>query len=379
MMVIAVGLSSYNLALFHLVNHAFYKALLFLGAGAVIHAVGDNQDFRKYGGLRAFLPLTYSVMLIASLSLVAFPYLTGFYSKDFIIESAFGQYNLSSFVVYIIASVSAIFTTLYSVKVLYLTFLSNPQGSLLNYRLAHEGNIFMSLPLIILAIFSIFFGYITKDIFIGAGTYFFSDNSIFIHPSNEIFINTEFGVPTLFKLLPFVFTVLFINLSLIKLEFKFNIEQFFFTRVNSMRIYSFFNQRFLIELLYNKYISGLVLRLGGETSKIIDRGSIELIGPFGLEKSLINFSNQLSKLDTGILTSYALYILIGFILYILVPVAISIESVCSIQIPLVLFVITLGGLSSLSTSSSRQKNSLNIPIVSLDNLTTGGKKYPDQA
>jgi NADH-ubiquinone oxidoreductase chain 5 len=73
MMVIAVGLSSYNLALFHLVNHAFYKALLFLGAGAVIHAVGDNQDFRKYGGLRAFLPLTYSVMLIASLSLVAFP------------------------------------------------------------------------------------------------------------------------------------------------------------------------------------------------------------------------------------------------------------------------------------------------------------------
>src|SRR3954470_23334284 len=73
MMVIAVGLSSYNIALFHLVNHAFYKALLFLGAGAVIHAVSDNQDFRKYGGLRAFLPLTYSVMLIASLSLVAFP------------------------------------------------------------------------------------------------------------------------------------------------------------------------------------------------------------------------------------------------------------------------------------------------------------------
>jgi NADH:ubiquinone oxidoreductase subunit 5 (subunit L)/multisubunit Na+/H+ antiporter MnhA subunit len=73
MMVIAVGLSSYNVALFHLVNHAFYKALLFLGAGSVIHAVADNQDFRKYGGLRPFLPLTYSVMLIASLSLVAFP------------------------------------------------------------------------------------------------------------------------------------------------------------------------------------------------------------------------------------------------------------------------------------------------------------------
>ena len=100
MMVIAIGLSSYNLALFHLVNHAFYKGLLFLGAGSVIHAVSDNQDFRRYGGLKAFLPLTYSVMLIASLSLVAFPFMTGFYSKDFIIESAYGQLFISSVIVY---------------------------------------------------------------------------------------------------------------------------------------------------------------------------------------------------------------------------------------------------------------------------------------
>ncbi|RYE13576.1 MAG: NADH-quinone oxidoreductase subunit L, partial [Rickettsiales bacterium] len=124
MMVIAVGLSSYNLALFHLVNHAFYKALLFLGAGSVIHAVADNQDFRKYGGLKAFLPLTYSVMLIASLSLVAFPFMTGFYSKDFILESAYGNFSFSTTSVYFIATIGAMFTTLYSVKVLYLTFLT---------------------------------------------------------------------------------------------------------------------------------------------------------------------------------------------------------------------------------------------------------------
>src|ERR1700722_11226491 len=169
MMVIAVGLSSYNIALFHLVNHAFYKGLLFLGAGAVIHAVADNQDFRKYGGLRPFLPLTYSVMLIASLSLVAFPFMTGFYSKDFILESAYGQFYFGGTVVYFIATIGAMFTTLYSVKVLYLTFLTNPNGPLVNYNKkgAHEGDIYMSLPLIILAIFSIFFGYITKDIFIG--------------------------------------------------------------------------------------------------------------------------------------------------------------------------------------------------------------------
>src|SRR6266568_1620739 len=192
MMVLAVGLSCYKIALFHLINHAFYKGLLFLGAGAVIHAVADNQDFRKYGGLRPFLPLTYSVMLIASLSLVAFPFMTGFYSKDFILESAYGQYYYSSTVVYIIATIGAMFTTLYSVKVLYLTFL-------VNYKQAHEGNIFMSFPLIILAVFSIFFGYITKDIFIGLGSGFFSDNALFIHPSHEIMLDTEFGVSTLFK------------------------------------------------------------------------------------------------------------------------------------------------------------------------------------
>jgi NADH-ubiquinone oxidoreductase chain 5 len=146
MMVIAVGLSCYNIALFHLINHAFYKGLLFLGAGAVIHAVADNQDFRKYGGLRPFLPLTYSVMLIASLSLVAFPFMTGFYSKDFILESAYGQYYYSSTVVYMIATIGAMFTTLYSVKVLYLTFLTNPNGPLVNYKQAHEGTIYMSLP-----------------------------------------------------------------------------------------------------------------------------------------------------------------------------------------------------------------------------------------
>ncbi|KAF2206126.1 hypothetical protein CERZMDRAFT_115910 [Cercospora zeae-maydis SCOH1-5] len=226
MMVVAIGLSSYNVALFHLVNHAFYKALLFLGAGAVIHAVSDNQDFRKYGGLKAFLPLTYSVMLIASLSLVAFPFMTGFYSKDFILD------------------------------VLYLTFLTNPNGPLVNYKHAHEGDIFMSLPLIILAIFSIFFGYITKDMFIGLGCY---------------------------------------------------------------NIFSFFNQRFLIEMFYNKYITDFVLKLGGQTTKVLDKGSIELLGPYGLEKGLIVLSKNISKLDTGVITSYALYILVGLTSYMILP------------------------------------------------------------
>jgi len=319
MMVIAVGLSSYNVALFHLVNHAFYKALLFLGAGAVIHAVADNQDFRKYGGLRPFLPLTYSVMLIASLSLVAFPFMTGFYSKDFILESAYGQFYFSGTVVYYIATIGAMFTTLYSVKVLYLTFLTNPNGPSANYSIAHEGDIFMSLPLIILAVFSIFFGYITKDIFIGLGSGFYGDNSLFIHPTHEIMLDTEFAVPTIFKLLPLIFTVTLSVSAIVISEFlpKLLIS-FKFSRLG-YNIFGFFNQRFYIELFYNKYITGLILDMGGQTTKVIDKGSVELLGPYGLEKGLINLSRNIASLDTGVITSYALYILIGFIFYFLIP------------------------------------------------------------
>lgn len=315
MMVIAVGLSCYTVALFHLVNHAFYKALLFLGAGSVIHAVADNQDFRKYGGLRPFLPLTYSVMLIASLSLVAFPFMTGFYSKDFILESAYGQFHFSSTVVYIIATIGAMFTTLYSVKVLYLTFLTNPNGPLINYKKAHEGDIFMSLPLMILAVFSIFFGFITKDMFIGLGSGFFADNALFIHPSHEIMLDTEFGVPTLFKLLPLVFTISLSIISIILSEFLPTVLIYFkLTRVG-YNIFSFFNQRFLIELFYNKYVTGLVLNLGGQTTKVLDKGSVEYIGPYGLQNGLLSISRNLNNLNTGVITSYALFIVVGLIFY----------------------------------------------------------------
>lgn len=344
MMVIAIGLSSYNVAIFHLVNHAFYKGLLFLGAGAVIHAVADNQDFRKYGGLRAFLPLTYSVMLIASLSLVAFPFMTGFYSKDFIIESAYGQFCFSSTVVYFISTIGAMFTTLYSVKVLYLTFLTNPNGPIVNYKHAHEGDIFMSTPLIILAIFSIFFGYITKDIFIGLGSDFFADNSIFIHPSHEIMLDTEFAVPTLFKILPLVFTV---SLSLISIIFSEYIPKaliYFKLSRLGYNIFSFFNQRFLVELFYNRYITDFVLKLGGQTTKVIDKGSIELVGPFGLEKGLVMLSKNIANLDTGVITSYALYILVGLTFYMLIPYLYTVDNN--------LLIITIFALLSLTRKKS---------------------------
>jgi len=332
MMVIAVGLSSYNVALFHLINHAFYKGLLFLAAGSVIHAVGDNQDFRKYGGLRLFLPLTYSVMVIASLSLVAFPFMTGFYSKDFILESAYGQFYFSSISVYIIAVIAAVFTTLYSVKVLYLTFLTNPNGPIKSYKIAHESDIYMSLPLIILALFSVFFGFLTKDIFIGLGTGFFIDNSLYINPYHEITIETEFAVPILFKILPLICTVFFTFLSILYSEVLPNkLIGFKLSRIG-YNIFGFFSQRFLIEFFYNKYITNKILMIGGETTKIVDKGSIEYLGPFGLEVGLLNLSKNISKLDSGVITSYALYILSGLFIYIFISSLMIVQNIILVMV-----------------------------------------------
>jgi NADH-ubiquinone oxidoreductase chain 5 len=253
------------------------------------------------------------------MSLVAIPFMTGFYSKDFILESAYGQYHLSSIIVYFIATIGAIFTTLYSVKILYLTFLSNPNGPLVNYKQghgAHEGDIYMSIPLILLAIFSIFFGYITKDIFLGLGSDFFSDNSLFIHPIHEIMLDTEFAVPTLFKLLPLVFTIMFSLISILFTEFYPKLLISFKLSNIGYNLFGFFNQRFLIESFYNRYISGIVLKLGGQTVKVMDKGSVEIFGPFGLERKLTSLSKSINALSTGVVTSYALYILIGLIFYI---------------------------------------------------------------
>ena len=317
MMVIAIGLSSYNVALFHLINHAFYKGLLFLGAGAVIHAVADNQDLRKYGGLIHWLPLTYSVILIASLSLVAFPFMTVFYSKDLILESSYGQYHFHSIAVYFIAVIGAIFTTLYSVKILYLTFIANPNGSLNYYKNAHEGNIYMSIPLVILAIFSIYFGFLTKDIYVGLGSGFFNNNSIFIHPMHEILISAEFGISKFIKLLPFFLTVIATVSAIIVFEFYPYLTNNFKLSNLGYNIFGFFNQRLLIELFYNKYLVNLILKLGGQTTKVLDKGSIELVGPFGAEKLLLWIGKSINRLSTGIVTNYALYIIIGFIVYLM--------------------------------------------------------------
>ena len=192
-MMMAIGLSQYNVALFHVVNHAFFKALLFLSAGAVIHSFSDQQDIRKMGGLIKFLPFTYSIMLIGTLSLLATPFLTGFYSKDLIIELAYGHYSFKGMYAYILGSLTAGITAFYSFRLISLVFLTTPNGNKQSYLNSHESDKFIIIPLIILSLFSIFFGFICSDMFTGIGSDFFG-NSLFIHPNNIILIEAEFSI-----------------------------------------------------------------------------------------------------------------------------------------------------------------------------------------
>jgi len=171
-MVFAAGLSSYSVSIFHLSNHAFFKALLFLGAGSVIHAMGDEQDMRKMGGLVKILPLTYSAMVIGSLALMGFPFLTGFYSKDVILEIAFGSFTIEGRFVHTLGTLAAFFTAYYSTRLLAMTYLRPANGNKFYYEHAYESPFAMAFPLIILSFGSIFIGYLSRDMMIGLGTDF---------------------------------------------------------------------------------------------------------------------------------------------------------------------------------------------------------------
>jgi len=188
--VFAAGLSCYSVSIFHLANHAFFKALLFLGAGSVIHAIADEQDMRKRGGLIKRLPLTYTVIIVGSLALIGFPFLTGFYSKDVILELAYGSFTVEGRFVHTLGVFAAFFTAYYSTRLLAITFLRPANGLRVHYSNAHEGSFARSFPLVLLSFASLFVGYVNRDIIIGLGTDFWG-NALFTRPSEQYFVEAE--------------------------------------------------------------------------------------------------------------------------------------------------------------------------------------------
>jgi NADH-ubiquinone oxidoreductase chain 5 len=290
-----------------------YKAGLFLAAGSVLHAMGDQQDFRRFGGLVQILPLTYVVILIASLSLAAFPWLSGYYSKDLIIELAYGSYSTLGYLVYLLSVVAACFTMLYSVKLIYLTFLSYPQGPKGNYEKAHESPWVMSVPLIILGILSVYLGNISKDFFVGLGSQGLG-NSVYTHPNHVILIDTEFGVPIEYKLLPLILSIILGSIAMYMFERRSSLLLSISLTRWGQDMYRFFNQRYWFELIYNKTIVKGVLRIGYVTNTVLDRGVFELIGPRGAVADIYKIGYFFDTFDSGSIARYGFVMFSGLLL-----------------------------------------------------------------
>lgn len=303
-MVFACGLSSYDLGLFHLSNHAFFKALLFLGAGSVIHAMADEQDIRRMGGLRRILPFSYSVMVIGSLALVGFPFLTGFYSKDAILEVAYAKYTVEGHFSYVLGVLAAFCTSFYSTRLLFLVFLSEPNGSRLVIINAKEGSWLMGLPLFILSILTIVLGFMTRDLFIGFGTHFWG-TAIFILPQNYTLVDIEF-IPLFYKLLPLLISIS--GASFAYALYSFGLKFFYRVKTDNSSfraLYNFLVKKWYFDRIYNEIFVQSILYFSYDfIYKDLDRGLIEKIGPLGVIETCSNISKLALLLQTGLLSHY---------------------------------------------------------------------------
>jgi NADH-ubiquinone oxidoreductase chain 5 len=311
-MIFACGLSNYLLSFYHLLTHACFKALLFLCAGSIIHAVSDEQDMRRLGGLRQLLPFTYTMMLIGSFALIGFPFFAGFYSKDLIIEASAGSFSFGSNFIYWVATLAAIFTTIYSTRLLFLTFLEIPNGYRCFYFTIHEAPFFMAVPLFLLAILSIFSGFLFSDIFGILGNFFFG-NSIFVLPQNFILIEVEF-FPRYIKIIPIVLSCFGFGGTLyLYFYFKF----FLYTlKLNFFSLYIFLVKKWFFDIIYNKLIVKPFFSFCyTKIYMVLDKGVLEIFGPFGLKILFNHFSKQVHILHTNILYQYFCFFLFGFLIF----------------------------------------------------------------
>nr|CAD2223006.1 nad5 [Tethya minuta] len=296
-MVMICGLSNYSVSLFHLVNHAFFKALLFLSAGSVIHAVSDEQDMRKMGGLIKSIPLTYTMILIGSLSLMGFPYLAGFYSKDLILELAYDKYYI--IFAYWLGVFSALLTAFYSIRLIYLTFIMDSNSRKEDLLKVHESSWSIIIPLLLLAFGSIFVGYLGKEIMLS-------------NVVSPIISNLVKVVPLLLSLLGALLAFIVYN-NIIITEYKLNISVkiIWFIRNLYHIIYTFFNSAWQFNYIINHFFINNIWKFGHLiTYRVIDRGILEIIGPKGISKVLIKLTRVISNFQSGMVFNYALIMIV---------------------------------------------------------------------
>ena len=305
-MFFAAGVGAYNVAMFHLFTHAFFKALLFLGSGSIIHSFKDEQDIREMGGVWKKLPYTWILMIIGTLALTGFPFLSGFYSKDAIIEFAYLRGNTPGYFAVGIGIFTAFLTSIYSWRLLLKTFHGTYNNKKINYETIHESPMVMIIPLIILAIGSIFAGIIFKEVFIGnESVEILWRNSIFFlnplsldHPPNWVIFLTPILV---IISIPISYYLFILNKNILNELVKGN-----------KPLYDFLKNKWYFDELYELIFVKTSKKIGLYFWKNIDIKFIDKYGPDGLSNLIKNFSLRAVKFQSGYIYQYAFIMLIGF-------------------------------------------------------------------
>ena len=303
-MFFAAGIGAYHVAMFHLFTHAFFKALLFLGAGSVIHAFSDEQDIRNMGGVRKKLPYTYIFMLLGTLALTGFPFLSGFYSKDAIIEFAYLKNSSLGNYAATIGIITAFLTSIYSWRLFFKTFHGSYNNKKIPLKETHESPVVMLIPLAFLSIGAIFSGYFFKSSFIGHHSNEFWNGSIFF--LNEI---KHGAIPVWFLLITPILVLISIPISFYLYILSPKILEDF--KNTNLPLYNFLLNKWYIDELYEKVFVNPAKKIGSLFWKKGDVGIIDRFGPDGISKLVKTISNKTGRLQSGFIYDYAFVMLLG--------------------------------------------------------------------
>ena len=303
-MFFAAGVGAYHVAIFHLFTHAFFKALLFLGSGSVIHAFKDEQDIRNMGGVWKKLPYTYFFMLIGTLALTGFPFLSGFYSKDAIIEFSYLKDSSIGYCAMVVGIFTAFLTSIYSWRLFFKTFHGSYNNKTININDAQESPLSMLIPLVFLGLGSIFAGLFFKEMFIGYNNDNFWKQSIFF--LSEVRHN---HIPLWLLFITPILVVIAIPISFY--YFVTNKEILENYKLKTLPLYNFLLNKWYIDELYEHVFINPIKKIGLFFWKSGDQGFIDRFGPDGISKIIKNLSNKASRFQTGYIYDYAFVMLIG--------------------------------------------------------------------
>jgi len=312
-MFFAAGVSAYPASMFHLTTHAFFKALLFLGAGSVIHAMSDEQDMRKMGGIWKKIPFTYALMWVGSLALAGIPFFAGYYSKDLILEAAWAASSNSGYFAFWLGCLAAFLTAFYSWRVLLLTFHGDFNSSKEVLDHVHESPIVMLIPLFVLALGAIFSGWYFYNDFVGYNWKEFWGNSIFISEKHKAFKLAHY-VPLWVKYLPIFLAILGIICAYLFYMLNPNLPKILSKKFSP--IYNLFYNKWFFDELYDYLFVKSFIKFGNFFWKKGDEGTIDRFGPNGISNLVKNISSKSIIIQSGYIYHYAFAMLIGLVVLI---------------------------------------------------------------